>query len=447
MTFEDMKNAVKEAADALSVSDYEIYYTEGEELSVETLGGDISTVSSGASLGLCLRAVYGEKIGYASTELVNPKEITSLFSRAMENASATEKKDTVGIYSGGDEYENLISEVYVPCGMTELKKRALAICQAMYLEGETVKKGSTSSALSSSYTVRIYNSHGLSLECFGGINAITAGAVIETDAGAESAYEVRLAEADTDLSEIAKYAVDTARSKLGAGYVSTGKYNVIIDSRRMRSLLSAFSSAFSARSAQMGMSLLRGKVGEKIASDVITITDDPMREGTAFKTNFDAEGVPARRKTVVEHGVLKTLLHNRETAARDGVKTTANASKSGYSSPISVSPYAFCIEAGESSFDKLLSMLGEGILITDIKGLHAGASAVTGDFSLECAGFTVHEGKRGIPVKSFTIAGNFFELMKNVVALSDKVELGISGSFTVFGAPDVLVRDVSVSGK
>ena len=215
----------------------------------------------------------------------------------------------------------------------------------------------------------------------------------------------------------------------------------------MRSILSAFSSAFSAKNAQLGLSLLAGKEGTSIASEVITLTDDPMRPGVSMQTPFDAEGVAAHRKAVIEKGVLKTLLHNLESAKAAGVESTGNASRAGYSSPVGISPYAFCIEAGEYSHDALLALAENGVYITEVKGLHAGANAVTGDFSIESAGFMIENGKLTRPVKSFTVAGNFFELLQNVSALSDEVTVGISGSFTRFGSPDVLIRDMSIAGK
>ena len=212
-------------------------------------------------------------------------------------------------------------------------------------------------------------------------------------------------------------------------------------------ILSAFASAFSAKSAQMGMSRLAGKVGEKIAADIITVTDDPQREGMAMRTNFDAEGVPARKKAVIEGGVLKTLLHNRETAAKDGCASTGNASKASYSSPIGIRPYAFCIEPGENTVEELYAMAGEGILITELKGLHAGANPITGDFSVESEGFIIKDGKKAGPIKSFTIAGNFFNMLMEIDSLSNEVKWGIPGGFTVFGSPDVLVKDMSIAGK
>jgi len=131
-----------------------------------------------------------------------------------------------------------------------------------------------------------------------------------------------------------------------------------------------------------------------------------------------------------------------------GVETTANASKASYSSPVGVSPYVFSIEGGTLTEDELLEKLDTGIYITEFKGLHSAANAVTGDFSLESAGFLVEEGKKTRAVKSFTVSGNFFELLKKVEEISNTVKgLSAPTSFTAYGAPDVLVRDLSVAGK
>ena len=105
------------------------------------------------------------------------------------------------------------------------------------------------------------------------------------------------------------------------------------------------------------------------------------------------------------------------------------------------------MEAGDKTKDELFAMAGNGIYITELKGLHAGANAVTGDFSIESAGFKIENGKLAGAVKSFTIAGNFFDLLKSIAALSNEVEVAITGGFTTFGAPAVLIHDVSVAGK
>ena len=95
--------------------------------------------------------------------------------------------------------------------------------------------------------------------------------------------------------------------------------------------------------------------------------------------------------------------------------------------------------------EKLFELAGNGVFVTELKGLHAGINAVTGDFSLESAGFMIENGKKGRPVKSFTIAGNFFELLKNIEAVADEVKVGMGG-FTSFGSPSVLISSVSIAG-
>ena len=447
MNYELLKSVIENEAKLQGVTEYEIYYMSSSELSIDTLNKEPNSFSSGVSGGICLKVVHDGKLGYASSELMEEEEMKSLVSRAKSNAESTEKPDTVGIFKGSDHYEPLKNEAFTAKGAGELKKLTEELAEAVYNSSDKVAGGTATYGITAEFVVRLSNSHGLNLETQCGINALQLGAVICDDGKYESEYNLKELKGDVDLDELARETVDLALKKAHAVGVESGKYNVVLDPKQMRTILSVYSSAFSAKMAQMGMSLLAGKEGEKIASDIVTITDDPMREGVSIQTNFDAEGVAAFRKAVVEGGVLKTLLHNRETAANQGVESTGNASKGGYASPVAISPYAFCLEAGDKTEEELLNLAGNGIYITELKGLHAGANPITGDFSLESAGFKIENGKLTDAVKSFTIAGNFFELIKNISALSDKVEVAVTGGFTTFGAPAVLIPDMSVAGK
>ena len=191
------------------------------------------------------------------------------------------------------------------------------------------------------------------------------------------------------------------------------------------------------------MSLLNGREGEKIAADMVTITDDPRYEGGVVKRTFDGEGVAAYEKNVVEQGRLVTLLHNLKTAAAAGVKSTGNASKASYSSVVGVSPFLFYIQPVEGTLEDILAQAGEGIYVTEVSGLHAGTNSVTGDFSLSSKGFLVKEGKKGVPVKNFTVSGNFFTLLKDIQGVG--ADLDFLGSN--FGSPSVLVPVLAVAGE
>lgn len=447
MNYELLKAAIENEARAQGVCEYEIYYMSSDELSVDTLNKQPNSFSSGNKGGICLRILHDGKIGYASSELMEEEEMKSLVSRAKANAEATEKPDTVGIFKGSESYSELKNTDFSPKGAGELKKLTEQLAEEIYAADDRVTGGTATYGITAGFVVRLSNSHGLNLETGCGINALQLEAVVCDEGKYESAYDIAELRGDVDLKALATRVVDNALLKVHATTVESGKYSIVLSPKQMRTILSVYSSAFSAKMAQMGMSLLAGKEGEKIASDIVNITDDPMREGVSIQTNFDAEGVAAYRKSVVEGGVLKTLLHNRETAKAAGVESTGNASKGSYSSPVAISPYAFCLEAGEYSEDQLLAMADGGIYITELKGLHAGANPITGDFSLESAGFRIVDGKKAEAVKSFTIAGNFFELLKSIEALSDRVEVAVTGGFTTFGAPAVLIHNVSVAGK
>ena len=244
-----------------------------------------------------------------------------------------------------------------------------------------------------------------------------AAAVVRDGDEAQEAFDFAVGETFEEVKETSANAVREALGKMGATVAPSGKQNVVFNGKQFRNFLAVFASAFSAKNAQLGLSLLAGKEGEEIAAPLVNIIDDPMREGSPIKTPFDGEGVATARRAIVEGGVLKTLLYDLTTAKKAGVTSTGNGQKGSYAAPVSIAPYNFGLVAGEDDLDTLLSKAGEGIYITECKGFHAGANAVTGDFSIESAGFMIRDGKLAEPVKSFTIAGNFFELIKNIDTL------------------------------
>jgi PmbA protein len=450
MNFDTLKNTLVAALNEAGLGEYEIYYMSDESISVSTLNKEVNSFASSISGGLCLRVAVDGKMGYASTELMTEAEMKELPARAKENALATEKPDTVGIFRGSEQYDELVLDKVELLGAEDLKAYAVKTGEALFLKDASVKDGTSSQAIAAGTSIRLVNSHGVDLTLDCGVNALIGEAVIEVNGESQSDYSfknINNESAEECIAEVVDEAVSEALSKIGAGAVDSGKYTVVISGNQMRSLLSVFSSAFSAKAALDGMSKLKGMEGEKIASDIVTITDDPQREGNTIGTNFDAEGVAAHRKAVVEKGVLMTLLHNRETALAMGKETTANASKAGYSSPIGIRPYSFAIEPGDKTQEELFAMVGNGIYITEINGLHAGANPVSGDFSLQSAGFMIRDGKKCEAVKGFTVAGNFFELLKGITALGSKLERGVVTGFTGFCSPDVVVPDMSIAGK
>ncbi len=442
MNFDQIKDIISAACKKLGVKEYEIFYTVSEDISAETYLHDISGLSSGESAKVYFRCLCDGHMGYSSSSFFDADELEDLVARAKENAMAIENDDIVVIFKGSESYAKTTAPEPVAVDAGTLKNKALELQEATYATDSSVVDGTQTATMAFRSEMYLYNSHGLELSNRVGMSGCYVAAVVNKNGEARDNFEFAENINSEAVANLPAKAVRGALDKIGATEISTGKYNVVIDGKQMKDLLSAFSSAFSAKNALLGMSRLAGKEGEKIAADIVNITDDPMREGCPMQTHFDDEGVATYKKTVVENGVLKTMLYDITTAIKTGKETTGNGRRGG-----NIAPYNFGICAGSDTLDELFLKAGDGIYVTGVKGLHAGANDITGDFSVESEGFIIKDGKKAGPIKSFTIAGNFFELLLNVDAISNQVKWGIPGGFTVFGSPDVLIKGMSVAGK
>ena len=447
MRFEEMKQALIRAAEQAGLKEYEIYYQMDESVSAETLKDEISSFSSSVGGGVNFRCIVDGKMGYASGERMTEEAMEEMVANAISNARVIDNDDEVFIYAGSPSYAKLPESRFTLASPEVVRDTALRLQRETYAESDRVGDGTQTLMLSATSEIRICNSHGLDLSNRGGISAAYVAPVVRDGEDSQDHLEIAEGNGYADFAHLPSKAVRNALDKFGATTIDSGKYDVIFDGKQFRQFLATFAPIFSAKQAQLGLSLLAGKEGEKVAAECVTVTDDPMREGAAMQTPFDSEGVATAKRNVIENGILKTLLHNLTTAKKAGVESTGNGQKSGYAASVAIAPYNFSIKAGTDDEDALFAALGNGIYITECKGFHAGANAVTGDFSIESAGFMIRDGKRAEPIKSFTISGNFFELLLGIDRIGNEVKWGLSGGFTVFGSPDILIRNASIAGK
>ena len=448
MKFDEVKEFLIAESERIGLQEYEVYYMESSDMNAETLKDEISSFSSGVRGGVCFRCIVDGHMGSASGELLEENEMRALVARAVENAKNIESDDKAILYKGSDSYETVVLPQVPQINASKLKSLALDMQKTTYGTSEYITDGTQSAVFTSKINTQLMNSHGLRLSNSVSMSGAYVQAVIQKDGEAQDDFDWTLdIDNETAVKALSSSAVEMAISKIGAVEVDTGKYDIIISGKKMRDLLSAYSSSFSAKKAQLGMSMLKGKEGHKVAADIVTLIDDPMRTGCPMQTSFDGEGVATYKKNVIENGVLNTLLYDLSTADKVDKESTGNGQRLSYSNTVSIAPYSFYIEKGRDSFEELLKKVGNGLYITEFKGMHAGCNGVTGDFSIESAGYLIRDGKLCEAVKSFTVAGNFFTLLKSIESLSDNVEFGIPSGFTCYGAPDVLLRNMSIAGK
>lgn len=438
MNTTEIKVAVAEAAEQAGAEGYELTIEAGVSTGAEALKDEISSISYSRASSMRVRCVKGGKSGYAESELVTPEAAAELVYRACANAAVVDDPDEVPLFEGSKSYEKVEEEQVEIPSAEELIAHTLELQKKLYAQSDKVVDGTQSATSGMSEEKVFINSAGLDLSYEASLVYHVVVAAVKEGEDAQENYEM----ADIrkkSAEELAEKAVKGAIDMLGAEAVESGKYDIIIDKSTMCSLLATFSSVFSAKSAFLKTTLFAGKEGEVVASDILTIADDPFYPDKFGKCPFDGEGVAVYKKNIIENGVLKTLLYNRMYAKLFDKETTGNAV-----SAKSIAPKGMYIEGGKMTEAQLLRTLVDGIYITELKGLHAGANVQSGDFSLEAAGFLVENGRKTRPVKNITIADNFYNMLKKVTAISDTVEFGIGSSF---GSPEVMFTDVSVSGK
>lgn len=448
MEFHAFKDMVIARAEELGLAEYELYYQSSGSTVVKIFQHQIDQFAASEEGGVCFRCIVNGKMGYASTEALDPQQAVAIVDRAVDNAQALESEEQVFLCPGGMSYRDPGLQVYDLPATEELIAAALDTQEKLYRADPAVVDGSDTRGISESSRIAIYNSKGLDLSYENNVCAIMTEAVVEKQGEKSNEYAFKLGKLDTiDTGALAEKAVSQALSKLNAQVAPTGNYPVVFSPEAMSSLLNVFSSIFSSEAAQKGLSRLAGKEGQMIAAPMVTLVDDPFHRENPMPIHFDAEGSPTCRKNIIEKGRLNTLLYNLKTAAVAGKTTTGNASKAAYDAPIGLRPFTMYLAGGELTGEALLEKAGEGVYITQLQGLHAGASPVTGDFSLQSEGFMIEKGKKTTPVKGFTVAGNFYELLRSIAALGSDVQLPRALGMTAFGAPTTMVEGLSVAGK
>jgi len=447
-------------ARAAGLENFDAMYTEGDSFRVTAFGGELDGYNVNTHCGLSFRALVGETMGYAYTETLDEDAADMLVQMAMDNAALVEPKDPQFIYGGGEEYPKAVG--YDPSleEVTVEEKIAMVLRLEKLVKEADPKVESVMhcSLASGNGYVRLVNSRGVDVEYRDNLMYSYASAAVKDGDRSVDGFDVACTQKKDglDLDKLAKSTVNKALARCGAHSVASGAYPVILEHTAAADLLECFSGMFCADNAQKGYSRLAGKEGETVAADCITLMDDPLLislEDKEIKAAhgftgqpFDGEGVPARAKAVIEAGELTTLLHNLTTAAIAKTDSTGNASRPGYKSTVGVAPTNLFILPGEDTLEQMMEKMGEGIVIDDLSGLHAGANPVSGDFSLLAQGYLVKGGKRADALEQITVAGNYYELLKSITAVGSDLTFGLPGS-TCVGCPSLWIEKMSIAGE
>jgi PmbA protein len=191
-----------------------------------------------------------------------------------------------------------------------------------------------------------------------------------------------------------------------------------------------------------GTSPLIGKVGEKLFDNKISVVDDATLDGRYSSAPYDDEGVAHQRKALIENGVLSGFYYDLKTAAQSGVESTGNGSR-GLFGPPYPTPTNLIVGAGETQLSDMIAGIDDGLLIEDVLGLGQG-NIISGAFSNPVAlGFKIEKGEIVGRVKEISVAGNIYDLLKDVTAISRETQW----VYNNLNSPYILLPNMNVVTK
>ena len=245
--------------------------------------------------------------------------------------------------------------------------------------------------------------------------------------------------ADLESPEaVGRRAAERAVRRLGARRVATCEVPVIFDPLTAASLWRQVAGLVSGYAVYRGTSFLGEKLGERVASEGVTLVDDALRPGGLGSRPFDGEGLPSRRTPVIERGRLASFLLDTYSARKVRGASTGNASRSAGSAP-GVGATNLGLAPGDATLEEIVADTPRGLLVTELIGM--GFNPTTGDYSRGAAGIWIEDGKLTHPVEEITIASNFGDMLAGIDAVgSDLLWLSRIGS------PSVRVTRMTVAG-
>ncbi len=399
-------------------------YVGSTDLTVGYRNGAQETLERSESSGIGLRVWHGAKIASVSTDDMSNDSLQALAARAVAMAKvATE--DTYNfladksVYYDSKNIDLQLADIFEPDAKYLQKTAKQMEDIALQQKGVTNSEGVESSYGKSHFMLAtsegfvgssVDTSYSMSVSLIAG-----EGDKMETD------YDHAVARFAADLptpQSVGLKAAENVLKRLNPRKKSTCQVPIILDPRISRSLVSCFASGINGAAIVRGTSFLKDFMGKKVFADGVKIIDNPLIVRGLASQPFDAEGVPCKRLTLVEDGILQSWLLDLRSAKKLGAKTTAHASRGLGSNP-SPSATNFYMEAGIISPMEMIADIKDGFYVTETFGM--GINLITGDYSQGASGFWIENGEIAYPVSELTIAGHLRDMFINLTPANDLV--------------------------
>ena len=439
---EKLQEGIRHAME-LGAEGAEAYVSVSRSRKAKVQNGALEDLTTSKRGGLGVRVLRDGRTGLATTTDLARKDFRELFANAWELSALGDKDPWVrqAEPSGTDDLPSRFDPRTEALTTEERIERAQRLeAEARKASGKivAVRESSWSDGVGASLllTQKGVRAFDLGTSCAGSIElAVQEG----NDRQAAWHWDMGRHPEAFSLAEIGREAALKGERKLNPARLPAGRYPVVLHPEVAVDLLGIVAGMLSAEAVLKQRSLFAGRLGQPIASPLLNLVDDGRLPGGLGTEPWDGEGLPTRRNVLVENGVLKTYLHTLKTAAEMGVEPTATAGRGVGSNP-GITLFNLFPAAGTESPDELFRKAGNGVLITEIMGLHT-VDPVSGDLSVGASGIRIRDGLLAESVDRLTFAGNLKDFLARIVALGNDLRwYGSSAGLSI------LLEDIALGG-
>ena len=389
--------------------------------------GDVETVQNSHQKRLGLRLFFGQRSATTSTSDFSSASLRQLLDDTCALAQAMAEDEYAGLPEPG-EVATTVPDLALYDDSLQQLPPAERIAMARDAEkaaldyDSRITNSEGGSYDSSQGEVTYVNSHGFVGHYRASLASLSVASIASDVGGMQSGSWFTAGRRMDSLQAPEALGREAARRTLrllGARRVPTQKVPVVFDATVAAGLLNHLFSAVSGSAIYRAASFLTDCIGQKIAPETVTVYDDGTLTGAPGSKPFDGEGLPTRRTTVVEQGVLRTYLLDTYTGRKLGMRSTGNAARSAGDAP-SVSPTNFYMVPGTATPEEIIASVPNGLYVTGLIGF--GVNPVTGDYSRGASGLWIEGGELTYAVEEITIAGNLRQMLADIEMIGNDLD-------------------------
>lgn len=405
-------------------------------LGVSVRKGELENLEFNQDRGFGITLYVGKRKGSASTTDSSEAAIRETVAAAKGIAKHTEEDPYSGLAEAGlMPTEPVDLDLYHPWGIEPEQAAAMAIeCEAAGLAVDAKLTNSDGAQISSQQALRVYgNSHGFIGAYPSTRHSMSCVLIGEDNEGMQRDYWYTLGRHWHSLETAAAVGAKAGErtvQRLSPRKAPTGKYPVVLAPNLAAGLIGHLNGAISGGAQYRKASFLLDALDQQVLPNWLSVREEPLMLGGLASAYFDGDGVTTKNNCFVENGRLASYILSTYSARKLSLATTGNAG----------GVHNLHLDGPQTPYAELLAQMGTGLLITELMG--QGVNGVTGDYSRGASGFWVEDGEILYPVAEFTLAGNLRDMLRNVVALGDDVDVRSS-----IRAPSMLLESMTVAGQ